>query len=145
MQKLKQYNSTSLTDWVFALLCAWPLIGLYADGWHHNHLDAHVDSFINPFHIIFYSGFLVVFIFLCAQVYGLYRKGKRGTQIIPVHYCQAFVGAGIFLIGSVLDFSWHYFFGLEGSIDALLSPPHLLLALGGTLTVVSLLSNVLRE
>ena len=39
------------------------------------------------------------------------------------------------MIGAVGDMVWHIVFGFEVSVEALLSPTHLLLALGGTLIV----------
>ncbi|HUG37367.1 MAG TPA: hypothetical protein VML54_10480, partial [Candidatus Limnocylindrales bacterium] len=38
-----------------------------------------------------------------------------------------------FLIGGVLDMIWHIVFGIEADVEALLSPSHLVLAVGSTL------------
>lgn len=43
------------------------------------------------------------------------------------------LGVGLFLITGVADFVWHSVFGIEADLEALYSPPHLVLAAAGAL------------
>src|SRR3712207_6778724 len=53
----------------------------------------------------------------------------------PAGYGLSFGGGVVFLAGGLLDMLWHLLFGIEANIEALLSPAHLLLALGATLLI----------
>jgi hypothetical protein len=52
---------------------------------------------------------------------------------MPVGYGLSVIGAAIFLAGGVGDVVWHNLFGFERDVQALVSPTHLSLAVGGTL------------
>lgn len=52
---------------------------------------------------------------------------------MPAGYELSLLGVAIFMAGGVGDMLWHIVFGIEVDIEALLSPTHLLLALGGAL------------
>lgn len=120
-------------DWLMAVLGAWLLGGLYLDGWAHTHNQA--ESFFTPWHGVLYTGFLVQ----AAVVAGVWarniRQGQAWWQALPKGYGLSLIGAGIFTVGGVLDMVWHIVFGIEISVEALLSPTHLMLALGGALLV----------
>jgi hypothetical protein len=49
---------------------------------------------------------------------------------VPSGYELTVVGLGLFAIGGVGDGIWHTVFGIETSLDALLSPTHLLMLVG---------------
>src|SRR5262249_27430051 len=48
-------------------------------------------------------------------------------------YGLLLLGVGMFLIACPADFVWHSLFGIEADLEALYSPPHLLLAAAGAL------------
>ncbi len=50
-------------------------------------------------------------------------------------YGLSLLGVSIFALGGVSDMIWHMLFGIEVNVDALLSPTHLLLAVGMALIV----------
>lgn len=54
---------------------------------------------------------------------------------MPVGYELSLVGVGLFFLGGIGDMLWHILFGIEVNVEALLSPTHLLLAVGGALMV----------
>ena len=119
-------------DGMVAVLGALFAGGLYLDGWAHVH--GHVDqSFFTPWHAVLYSGFLV----LAAVIAGAARAGlRRGLPLresVPPGYELSLLGAAIFLVGGVADMAWHLAFGIEANVDALFSPTHLVLAIGGVL------------
>ena len=121
-------------DWAMTAGCAMFLGGLFVDGWAHQHGKTD-NTFFTPWHAIFYSGFLVVAGVLLAGVTTNRRRGHSLRQSIPPGYLLSLVGAGVFAVGGVGDMIWHSLFGVEASTEALLSPTHLLLALGITLIV----------
>jgi hypothetical protein len=121
-------------DWAVALLGFWFLGGLFLDGWAHHHIPE-LESFFTPWHAVFYSGFLAVAAFLMASAIRNRGQGYSWRQAVPRGYEHAVLGVLIFLAGGLGDMVWHELFGVEADIEALLSPTHLILALGGTLMV----------
>jgi hypothetical protein len=51
----------------------------------------------------------------------------------------------VFLLGGVLDMLWHVVFGIEADVEALLSPSHLVLAVGSTLILTGPLRAAWRR
>jgi hypothetical protein len=126
-------------DWAFLVPSAWLVGGVFLDGWAHNHIPA-LETFFTPWHAVLYSGYFAVAAFLvCTLVYN-HRRGAAWQQAVPAGYGLSVFGAAIFGAGGGLDLTWHLLFGIEKSIDALLSPTHLILALG----VVLMVSGPLR-
>jgi hypothetical protein len=127
-------------DWMFTALASWLVGGLYLDGWAHNHGKVD-DSFFTPWHGVFYSGFMVVALFLFINQWRNMGKGYPLRRALPVGYWLSLVGAGIFAVGGVGDLIWHTLFGIEDDLaEALMSPSHLSLALG----IVLIASGPLR-
>jgi hypothetical protein len=121
-------------DWAFLVPCTWLMIGVSLDGWAHNHIPA-LETFFTPWHGVLYSGYLAVATFLLAVCVRNQRRGVPWQSAVPVGYGLSLLGVGIFAVGGVLDMIWHILFGIERNVAALLSPTHLLLALGAVLMV----------
>jgi Tol biopolymer transport system component len=121
-------------DWTATLIGGWVIGGLYLDGWAHNHGRVD-DVFFTPWHAVLYSGVLVNMVYLALVMGRNLRRGYPWRRALPVGYLVSLVGAGIFAVGGVLDMLWHLAFGVEVDVEALLSPTHLLLAVGGVLMV----------
>ncbi len=121
-------------DWIMLLLCSWLMVGVYIDGWAHNHFNI-IDTFFTPWHAVLYSGFLAVAIFLVLMFVRNLRKGYPWWAALPPGYGISILGVAIFGIGGIGDFLWHAFFGFEVQLATLLSPTHLLLATGGLFIV----------
>ena len=116
-------------DWAVVITIIWFVGGLFVDGWAHN--NGRVDqSFFTPWHAIFYSGFLVVAGVHLFAIYKNHGAGISWTDAIPQGYALSLTGLAIFAAGGVGDMLWHEIFGIEDGTAALLSPTHLLLALG---------------
>jgi hypothetical protein len=117
-------------DVIFVVLSAWLLGGLAIDGWAHTH--GKVDtSFFTPWHAIFYSGFMAVALFLFVNQWRNLSRGYPLRRALPAGYELSLIGALIFAAGGVGDMIWHTLFGIEGELaETLLSPTHLLLAIG---------------
>jgi len=119
-------------DLIAASLACWPVFGLYLDGFAHVNLGV-VETFLTPWHALLYSGVVVL-----AGFYGFHevqnvRRGHDWRRALPRGYDLSLLGAGIFLLGGGVDFFWHWTFGFEANVETLLSPPHVMLALGATL------------
>ena len=119
-------------DLITALLSAWLVIGLFIDGWAHNNLES-IETFLTPWHAALYSGYLATAAWMGWLVLRRMRHGVGALSAIPVGYGQGLLGAAIFGAAGIVDFLWHRLLGIEASIEALLSPPHLVLLTAGLL------------
>ena len=120
--------TTIRQDLVTSVLALWLIVGLFIDGWAHRNLDG-METFFTPWHAVFYSGFAVTATWMAYLV--------RTLAGVPVGYRQGMIGVGAFAVGGVADLIWHSVFGVESSLDALLSPTHLLLLAGILLILTS--------
>jgi hypothetical protein len=110
-----------------ALFGTWMLIGLFVDGWAHGANKP--ETFFSPWHGILYSGFVAAVLWFAWD--GRRRDGDTNVDRL------AQVGLGVFVVGAVGDGVWHQVFGIEVDIEALLSPTHLALMVGGALMVTA--------
>ncbi|HET9083423.1 MAG TPA: hypothetical protein VFN41_03390, partial [Candidatus Limnocylindrales bacterium] len=127
-------QTTLRMDWILTALSVWLVAGFYVDLWAHAH--GRVDNtFFTPWHAFLYSGAASFGVVLgAAAIMGRPRSvGIRDTLAPP--YRIAFLGSVLFAVAGVLDLAWHTLFGFEVSVEALLSPTHLLLATSGMLMV----------
>jgi hypothetical protein len=130
----QQARGGSGYDWTAVLLSAWFVGGLFLDGWAHNHIPE-MESFFTPWHAVFYSGFLAGAGFLMATLMRNHARGHAWPDALPAGYELAVLGVLVFLAGGVGDLLWHEIFGIESDVEALLSPTHLILAVGMTLMI----------
>lgn len=119
--------------WTVALLSGWMMAGASIDAWAHRTRPG-PETFFTPWHGVLYSGFLAVGGFL---LWHAVRGRPEGTTRarLPDGYLPSLWGAGIFLAGGVGDMLWHTLFGIEESLEALVSPSHLTLGVGAGLIV----------
>jgi hypothetical protein len=116
-------------NWLMAVLSLWLIGGLYLDGWAHTH--GKVDqSFFTPWHAVLYSGYLACTVALVMRAATGHRATGAWRSALPTGYSLSLLGAAIFGLGGIGDFLWHSAFGIETGIEALLSPTHLMLAVG---------------
>ena len=123
-------------NFITVLMGLWLMIGLFVDGWAHNNIRE-LETFFTPWHALFYSGFLANVVWLAWLILGQVRAGRFGIAAIPEGYHVGVIGVFVFGAGGVGDMLWHIIFGIERDLEALLSPTHLLLFLGGTLIFCS--------
>lgn len=125
-----------------AVITAWVVTGLFLDGWAHN-VDK-PESFFTPWHGVLYSGFVAGALWSAFERARALRLGLDRPPMPPAMRA----GFVLFAVGGVADMLWHQVFGIEESVEALLSPTHLVLMLGGLLlttgTVRSLLGRGVR-
>src|SRR5437867_2914603 len=131
-------------EWTVVALCTWLMAGAYLDAWAHRHL-ARLESFFTPWHGVLYSGIFAILIFLGARALRNQARGYRLDQALPAGYNLSLIGAALFGMAGVIDMIWHLRFGIEVNLAALISPPHLLLMLAGTLVVAGPLRAAWRR
>jgi hypothetical protein len=103
--------------------------GVFLDGWAHTHGRVD-DSFLTPWHAVLYSGYLATATLLVGRtVWGL-GHGRSWRTALPDGYGLALAGVACWIVGGPFDFAWHFVFGFEANVEALLSPAHAILALG---------------
>lgn len=108
-----------------AAITAWTVTGLFLDGWAHN-VDK-PETFFTPWHGVLYSGFLAAVLWSVREGRRSAALGEPGRPLPPMMR----VGMVLFAVGGTLDMVWHEIFGIEESVEALLSPTHLVLMTGG--------------
>ena len=102
------------------------IIGLFLDGWAHQANKP--ETFFSPWHLLLYSGFVA------AVAWFAWDGRRRGGGPTPDDRWMT-AGLVLFVTGAVGDGIWHEIFGIEVDLEALLSPTHLLLFIGGFLMV----------
>jgi hypothetical protein len=121
-------------DLISALLALWIIIGLGLDGWAHAHIPR-LETFFTPWHGVLYSGFLASAAFLVANALRNRSQGSSWRKSVPTGYWLSLIGVPIFLFGGVADMIGHILWGIEVGVEPLLSPTHLILAVGGLLMI----------
>jgi hypothetical protein len=124
---------------VTVVLGSWVTLGGFVDGFAHRNLDT-PETFFTPWHAVLYSGYLAVVGWLIWLVVRNRPHTPALSAAIPAGYGSSLAGAAVFMAGGLGDLVWHTLFGIEVSIDALLSPTHLMLLVGAML----ILSGPLR-
>lgn len=121
-------------DWVVVVLSAWLTLGAHLDAWAHINIPG-LETFFTPWHAVLYSGYLSLAAFLTGSAIRNRAAGAPWTRVLPGGYVLSLLGVVIFAASGVGDMVWHVLFGIEDSLDALMSPTHLGLAVGAGLMV----------
>ncbi len=113
-------------EWATVVFGTWMIAGLFLDGWAHGAQKP--ETFFSPWHGVLYSGFAAGMSYAAIDAYRARRRGERVQM-------ERLMMVGIILFGAagVGDMVWHQVFGIEIGVEALLSPSHLLLLIGGLL------------
>lgn len=122
-------RTTRREDSVTVALASWTIVGIFVDAYKHV-TDPGLETFWTPWHALFYSGFLATSAWL---IFLAWRRmdGSQGLlDSAPRSHRSAIYGVLLFAAGGMGDAVWHTNFGVETSLDALLSPTHLMLWLG---------------
>jgi hypothetical protein len=136
--------ATRRDDTIAGLCGVWMIAGLFLDGWAHRNQKP--ETFFSPWHGILYSGFTASALWMLYVVRRHQQPGVSWRTTMPVGYGFRAAGVGLFGVGAVADLIWHSVFGIEVSIEALLSPSHLLLLSGGLLMAIGpIVSTLARE
>ncbi len=133
-------TTTTPGEDVAAVVLALTLVaGVFTDGWAHVNRPG-LDTFFSPWHAVLYGAAVLNFGWLAVLVWrrgGVMLSPRRALLALPAGYGLAAVGLVVFLLGGLVDMVWHTLLGVEVALDALLSPPHLMLFAGGMLALTS--------
>ena len=121
----------------------WTIFGLFLDGWAHSHQKP--ESFFSPWHGVLYSGFAASA--LWAGWIAWRRRDPEHSlfETMPPGHLVSLAGFALFGAGAVGDLVWHEIFGIEANVEALLSPTHLLLLVGGAIGLSAPLRRMVRS
>lgn len=131
-----RHPTGALLDWSFVVASTWLLAGLHLDGWAHAHRPG-LESFFTIWHGVLYSGFGLLALLTVST-------WLANGRTMPAGYQPTLVGVVIFLAGGVGDMLWHELIGIEVNVEALLSPTHLMLAVGMALMVAGPMRSATR-
>lgn len=115
----------------FVGLSALFMTGVLLDG--RSHVHGAPETFFTLEHAFFYTAFLGIAGLLGVTIYRRRAAGAAWADAVPTGYRVSLVGVGLFFVGGIGDMFWHELFGIEANVEALLSPTHLTLFLGGLL------------
>jgi hypothetical protein len=133
-----RYVTTPREDLVTVVLAALLIGGSLSDAWAHTNLRSELETFFTPWHALLYGGFLLTAAWTIWLGFRRREQSRRWWRDSwPAGYALGALGAVGFLAAGVGDMVWHSIFGVEVSLDAVLSPTHLLLVVAGTLLVTS--------
>lgn len=124
-----------MNTWLYGLFSFWLLFGLYLDGWAHQHLSESLDTFFTPWHGVLYSGFFALALFLTTPAIRAVFRGEGVLNSFLHNAPISVLGVVLFFMGGVGDMIWHVLLGIESGVDALLSPTHLILAIGASMMI----------
>lgn len=115
----------------------WLMIGLFIDGYVHNTRGDQLESFLTPWHGVLYSGFVASALWIAWPALTTGGPWRDRLAVLPRGYGLGLLGVVIFAVGGVADGVWHTLLGIEVDLEALISPPHLLLFAGAMLILTT--------
>ena len=121
--------TTRREDLLTCLFGVWLVVGIFIDAYNHV-TNPSLETFWTPWHAIFYAGFTASALWIVRIVAKRAQPTGNALDWAPPGYRLALFGLAIFAAGGIGDAIWHSVFGVETSIDALLSPTHLMLWIG---------------
>lgn len=130
-------DSARRRDGLTVLFGVWLMVGLFIDGYMHNTRGDQLESFLTPWHGVLYSGFLVSAVWISWPAFTATGPLRDRVAALPRGYGLGMLGAAVFAVGGILDSAWHTAFGIEVDIEALISPPHLILFCGAMLVLTT--------
>jgi hypothetical protein len=127
-------SGVPVLDWVVTCFSVLLVAGIVWDAiGHAGGRSFAEEGFFVPSHVFFYSMFLGIVAAVFVATYRERRTGKTWVESVPDGYGYGVVGLGIFGVGGVGDYFWHRTFGFEQGFEAIVSPTHMMLAVGGVL------------
>lgn len=130
-------TATAREDLTVLLASLWLTVGLFLDGYAHENLLDGDETFLTPWHAVFYAGFAAVVTALWRIAERRRSPGQALVEALPPGYRPAALGVALFAAGGAGDAVWHSRYGVESGIHALLSPTHLVLFAGLVLVLTA--------
>ena len=124
-------------DGLTVLFGLWLMVGLFIDGYVHNTRGDQLESFLTPWHGVLYSGFLASAVWIAWPALATQGGWRQRVAELPRGYGLGLLGVVIFAVGGLADSVWHTLLGIEVDLEALVSPPHLVLFVGAMLILTT--------
>lgn len=121
----------------------WMIAGLFLDGWAHDNNKP--ETFFTPWHGLLYSGFIAAGATAVAVALRHRRRGVPLRDTLPMGHGMTMLGLAVFAASAAGDLIWHELLGIEVGIEALLSPTHLGLLVGGLIALSAPVRNAWRD
>ncbi len=118
--------STVAFDGLYVLLSLLLTAGIMMDVWSHNEFGPD-QSLFNEYHLLFYSSLGAMLLLLGGLFLANLRNGYAFAYALPHGYGLGLLAVILFGISGFVDLLVHALFGFESDVEALTSPPHLLL------------------
>ncbi|WP_087874486.1 hypothetical protein [Arthrobacter globiformis] len=128
LETARNTRTDNRRDLVTEFLGLWLVLAVFLDGWAHINLPG-LETFFTPWHAALYSGMLATAAWTAVVIWRNRTPGQPLLQAIPPGYRGTAAGVILFAAAGALDLLWHEILGIEVSLDALVSPTHLLLGL----------------
>lgn len=126
----------SRRDGLTVVFGLWVMIGLFVDGYVHNTRGDQLESFFTPWHGLLYSGFVASALWIMWPALTATGRLRERLDALPHGYALGLLGVAIFGVGGMADAVWHTLLGVEVDLEALISPPHLVL-FGGMMLILT--------
>ncbi|MGY5150964.1 MAG: hypothetical protein ACW9XA_01670 [Candidatus Nitrosopumilus sp. bin_6a] len=125
--EIKQRSKALIPSIIFLITLIGTTIAMWGASWDiSSHLQRIPDSFFTPSHTMLYSGVGINVIGAIAAVIVYIKRKDIRSESFATGLKLIIIGVSVQVIAGPGDFLWHEAFGLDG----LLSPTHMILALG---------------
>lgn len=139
VESVEKYSKITLASYFVAFVGV--ALSVWGASWDITaHLLRTPETFFTPSHLVLYTGVGISLISALINAWVLARKKELRKQGYVFGSKLIIVGAVFQIIAGPGDFYWHEMFGLDG----LLSPTHLVLALGILMTSIGVLVGMGR-
>ena len=130
---------------IYIVWVTWFILGGFYDEYYHYRFGVEIESFFTPSHYLLYSGFLAITSFTGINMIVNHATIPDWKKTLPPGYNVTVLGIIVFSIGGGVDFIWHMILGFEGQVEALYSPPHLLLGVSAAMMYISPLKHAFHQ
>src|SRR5258707_2525266 len=114
------YPADSLRfDWIVTVLSTLFVIGIFIDGWAHNHNKVD-NSFFTPSHAMLYGGFAIVGAFLAIVMGWNFAKGYPIRRALPRGYALSMIGGAEFPVAGAGSLICDALLGFQASVEHML-------------------------
>jgi hypothetical protein len=97
-----------------------------------------LETFFTLQHGLFFTGALSTATLLSVTAIQNHRKGYPWESSLPRIYLVSLLAIAGFFVGLTADMFYHIFFGIEKDLAIIISPPHMLIAVGSITATMSI-------
>ncbi len=124
--KAERPLSTVAFDSLYVILSLLLSVGIMMDVWSHV-VYGPDQTLFNEYHLLFYGAMAAIGLLLSGLAVANLRSGYPLSIALPQGYGLGLFATILFAIAGGIDLTSHALFGFESDMEALTSPPHLML------------------